>query len=83
MLRSGGGDVVLSAEMLTDPRGRALLRAQNPTWEFAALNGFGQPVAFDRLIPPVPAGSAQKIPATARVSPAVSSGAASSKSRLT
>ncbi|MGH6901248.1 MAG: adenylate/guanylate cyclase domain-containing protein [Geminicoccaceae bacterium] len=80
---SAGGDIVLSAEVLADPRVRALLRGQAPVEQSAALKGFGQRVGFYRLIPPVPAGSAQKIPATARVSPAVSSGAASSKSRLT
>ncbi|MGH6895679.1 MAG: adenylate/guanylate cyclase domain-containing protein [Geminicoccaceae bacterium] len=81
---SVGGDIVLSAEVFADPRVRELLRGQMPLEQSAALKGFGEPVSFYRLIPPVPAtAAAQKIPAIARVSPAVSSGAASSKSRLT
>ena len=53
---SAGGDIVLSAEVLADPRVRALLRGQTPVEESAALKGFGQRVAFYRLISPVPAG---------------------------
>jgi class 3 adenylate cyclase len=55
---SVGGDIVLSAEVLADPRVRALLRGQTQVEESAALKGFGQRVAFYRLISPVPAASA-------------------------
>jgi class 3 adenylate cyclase len=81
--QSVGGDIVLSAEVLADPRVRELLEGQMPIQQSAALKGFAEPVAFFRLTSPVPPpAAAQKIPAIARVSPAVSSGAASSKSRL-
>jgi class 3 adenylate cyclase len=79
-----GGDIVLSTAVLADPRVRKLLRGQTLVEQSAELKGFGKPVAFCRLIAPAPlASTAQKIPAIAWVSPAVSSGAASSKSRFT
>jgi class 3 adenylate cyclase len=81
--QSVGGDIVLSAEVFADPRVRELL-GDRPIEQNAELKGFGQPVAFFRLTSPVPPPpAAQEIPAIARVSPAVSSGAASPKSRST
>jgi class 3 adenylate cyclase len=76
---SVGGDIVLSADVVADPRVRDLLRGRTLLEQSAQLRGFSRCVGFFRLIAP----AAQKIPAIARVSPAVSSGAASSKSRLT
>jgi class 3 adenylate cyclase len=79
-----GGDIVLSTAVLADPRVRELLRGHTPIEQSAVLKGFGERVAFYRLTPAAPPTAAtQKIPAIARVRPAVSSGAASSKSRLT
>jgi class 3 adenylate cyclase len=79
-----GGDVVLSAAILADPRVRDLLRDRVPLEQSAELKGFAEPVTFFRLnaaAPPrVPA---QKIPEIVRVRPSASSGTASSKSRLT
>jgi hypothetical protein len=70
--------------VLADPQVRDLLRGRTPVEQSAALKGFGGRVTFYRLIGPAPpAAATQKIPAIARVRPAVSSGAASSKSRLT
>jgi class 3 adenylate cyclase len=81
---SVGGDVVLSAEVLADPRVRDLLEGQVPIEQSAALKGFAGPVAFFRLTSPVPpSAGAQKSPGDCPRQPAVSSGAASSKSRLT
>lgn len=41
-----GGDVVLSTEVLADPRVRDLPGGQMPVEQTAKLKGFGQRVAF-------------------------------------
>ena len=41
---SVGGDVVLSAEVVADPRVRDLLRGETPVEQSAALRGFTEPV---------------------------------------
>ena len=57
---------------------------RDPVEQSAVLRGLTGPVAYFRLVAPVlPGPAAQKIPAIARVRPAVNSGAASSKSRFT